>query len=153
METSGSLSARDSSWQTPELLEGDPLFPARPLLGPAAAALASSATPSRSPLSASWAIPVAPRARDPELPSAAPYHQSAPVQVPVPPPWSCGRKWDDVAGGLGDGDDDEELFSGDTDQLGWRSGRRVREGENRGAACTGGRDVLLPLTGGIHSSH
>ncbi|CAN6299456.1 unnamed protein product [Urochloa humidicola] len=83
----------------------------------AAAASASSAMPSRSPPSASRAIPVVPRARDPELPSAAPYHQSAPVQVPVPPPWSRGRKWDDVAGGLGDGDDDEELFSGDAAML------------------------------------
>ncbi|CAN6324008.1 unnamed protein product [Urochloa humidicola] len=84
----------------------------------AAAASASSATPSRSPPSASRAIPVAPRARDPELPPAAPYHQSAPVQVPVPPPWSRGRKWDDLAGGLGDGDDDEEeLFSGDAAML------------------------------------
>ncbi|CAN6283191.1 unnamed protein product [Urochloa humidicola] len=84
----------------------------------AAAASASSATPSRSPPSASRAIPVAPRARDPELQPAAPYHQSAPVQVPVPQPWSRGRKWDDLAGGLGGGDDDEgELFSGDAAML------------------------------------
>ncbi|TKV93955.1 hypothetical protein SEVIR_9G263900v4 [Setaria viridis] len=84
----------------------------------AAAASASSATPSRSPPSASRAIPVAPRARAPELPPAAPYHQSAPVQVPVPPPWSCGRKWDELAGGIGDGDDDdEELFRGDAAML------------------------------------
>jgi len=84
----------------------------------AAAASASSATPSRSPPSASRAIPATPRARDPELPPAAPYHQSAPVQVPVPPPWSRGRKWDELNGGSGDGDDDdEELFRGDAAML------------------------------------
>ncbi|KAF8722803.1 hypothetical protein HU200_021928 [Digitaria exilis] len=84
----------------------------------AAAASASSATTSRSPPSASRAIPVAPRARDPELPPVVPYHQSAPVQVPVPPPWSRGRKWDELAGGPGDGDDDEEeLFRGDAAML------------------------------------
>jgi len=84
----------------------------------AAAASASSATPSRSPPSASRAIPVAPRARDPELPPLAPYHQSAPVEVPVPPPWSRGRKWDELNGGSGDGDDDdEELFRGDAAML------------------------------------
>ncbi|WVZ58955.1 hypothetical protein U9M48_009170 [Paspalum notatum var. saurae] len=84
----------------------------------AAAASASSLTPSLSPPSASRAIPAAPRARDPELPPAVPYHQSAPVQVPVPPPWSRGRKWDELAGGPGEGDDDEEeLFHGDAAML------------------------------------
>jgi len=84
----------------------------------AAASSASSVTPSLSPTSASRAIPVAPRPRDPELPPAAPYHQSAPVLVPVPPPWSRGRKWDKLAGGPGDGDDDdEELFHGDAAML------------------------------------
>ncbi|EER94255.1 uncharacterized protein LOC8075873 [Sorghum bicolor] len=80
----------------------------------AAAASASSVTPSLSPTSASRAIPVAPRPRDPELPPAAPYHQSAPVLVPVPPPWSRGRKWDKLADG---DDDDEELFHGDAAML------------------------------------
>lgn len=85
----------------------------------AAAASASSAKASRSPPSASRAIPVAPRARDPELPPAVPYHQSAPVQVPVPPSWSRERKWDELAGGIGDGhdDDEEELFRGDAAML------------------------------------
>ncbi|KAJ1254879.1 hypothetical protein BS78_01G247200 [Paspalum vaginatum] len=85
----------------------------------AAAASASSATPSLSPPSASRAIPAAPRPRDPELPPAVPYHQSAPVQVPVPPPWSRGRKWDELAGGPGEGDEEEEeeLFHGDAAML------------------------------------
>ncbi|KAL6641205.1 hypothetical protein ACP70R_019386 [Stipagrostis hirtigluma subsp. patula] len=84
----------------------------------AAASSSPSATPSRSPPSAARAIPAAPRIRDPELPPAAPFLQSAPVQVPVPPPRRGGRGWDELAGGAGDDDDDdEELFRGDAAML------------------------------------
>lgn len=51
----------------------------------AAAAAAASSTPSYSPQSATRAIPVVPRPRNPEQPPLAPYHQSAPVKVPVRP--------------------------------------------------------------------
>jgi hypothetical protein len=83
----------------------------------AAAAAASSATPLQSPPSAARAIPAAPRPRDPGLPPVAPLHQSAPVQVPVPPPRRRGRGWGELAGGTCDDDDDGDLFAGDAAML------------------------------------
>ncbi|GJN20596.1 hypothetical protein PR202_gb07991 [Eleusine coracana subsp. coracana] len=83
----------------------------------AAAAAASSVTPSQSPSSIARAIPASPRPRDPDLPPAAPFHQSAPVQVPVPPRRRRGRGWGELTGGACDDDDEEELFSGDAAML------------------------------------
>ncbi|KAK3157551.1 hypothetical protein QOZ80_2AG0124200 [Eleusine coracana subsp. coracana] len=83
----------------------------------AAAAAASSVTPSQSPSSVARAIPAPPRPRDPDLPPAAPFHQSAPVQVPVPPPRRRGRGWGELAGGACDDEDDGELFPGDAAML------------------------------------
>uniref|UniRef100_A0ACD5YBM0 Uncharacterized protein n=1 Tax=Avena sativa TaxID=4498 RepID=A0ACD5YBM0_AVESA len=80
----------------------------------AAAAAAASSTPSLSPQSSTRAIPAAPRPRNPELAPLAPYHQSAPVKVPVrPPPRRHG--WDEL-----DGQQDKEeenLVRGDAAML------------------------------------
>uniref|UniRef100_A0A0D3HDM1 Uncharacterized protein n=1 Tax=Oryza barthii TaxID=65489 RepID=A0A0D3HDM1_9ORYZ len=64
------------------------------------------------------------RARDPVGPQgeppAVPYHQSAPVKVPVRPPPPRRSGWDHLAGVPGDrydDDDDEELLRGDAAML------------------------------------
>lgn len=66
--------------------------------------------------------PSAPRVRFhlPEQPPAVPYHQSAPVKVPVRPRPPRRSGWDHLAGVPGDGyddDDDEELLRGDAAML------------------------------------
>lgn len=75
----------------------------------ATVAYGSSLSPTQSPTSAAWAIPAIPRPRNDG--PAAPYHQSAPVKVPVRPPLkpAMGR-WDEL-----DGDDD--LRHGDATML------------------------------------
>ncbi|EAY78462.1 hypothetical protein OsI_33549 [Oryza sativa Indica Group] len=89
----------------------------------AAEAAASSSAQTQSPPSAARAIPSAPSVEVPPLrssPPRLPYHQSAPVKVPVRarPPRRSG--WDHLAGVPGDGyddDDDEELLRGDAAML------------------------------------
>uniref|UniRef100_A0A0E0M7M7 Senescence regulator n=1 Tax=Oryza punctata TaxID=4537 RepID=A0A0E0M7M7_ORYPU len=85
----------------------------------AAASAAASSAQTQSPPSAARAIPSVPRARYPEQPPAVPYHQSAPVKVPVRPPPPRRSGWDHLAGVPGDGydDDDEELLRGDAAML------------------------------------
>ncbi|CAM0880285.1 unnamed protein product [Alopecurus aequalis] len=80
----------------------------------AATAAAASSTPSHSPQFATRAIPAAPRPRNPEQPPLAPYHQSAPVKVPVqPPPRRHG--WDELDGRPDK--EEEDLVRGDAAML------------------------------------
>ncbi|KAM0929493.1 hypothetical protein ACQ4PT_001561 [Festuca glaucescens] len=80
----------------------------------AAVAAAESSTPSLSPRSATRAIPAAPRPRNPEQPPLAPYHQSAPVKVPVRPP-PRRRGWDELDGQPDN--EEEDLARGDAAML------------------------------------
>ncbi|KAG8091593.1 hypothetical protein GUJ93_ZPchr0012g19673 [Zizania palustris] len=81
----------------------------------AAAEAVASSTQVQLPTSAARAIPLAPRTRNPEMGPAMPYHQSAPVKVPVRPPQPPRRSgWDELADVPRDGYDDEgELLRGD----------------------------------------
>ncbi|KAL5213710.1 hypothetical protein ABZP36_002862 [Zizania latifolia] len=77
----------------------------------AAAASASGTSLSRtqSPNSAAWTIPMNPRPKN--AGPAAPYHQSAPVKVPVRPPRKPDMvRWDEL-------DDDDFLRNGDAAML------------------------------------
>ncbi|KAF0933351.1 hypothetical protein E2562_017973 [Oryza meyeriana var. granulata] len=82
----------------------------------AAAEAAASSAQNQSPPSAARAIPSVPRTR--EQHPGVPYHQSAPVKVPVRPPPPRRSGWDHLAGIPGDGyDDEEDLLRGDAAML------------------------------------
>ncbi|KAF0891886.1 hypothetical protein E2562_011281 [Oryza meyeriana var. granulata] len=75
----------------------------------AASASGGSLSPTQSPTSAAWAIPMTPRPKN--AGPAAPYHQSAPVKVPIRPPRKQEMvQWDEL-------DDDDFLRNGDAAML------------------------------------
>uniref|UniRef100_A0A0E0KQC5 Uncharacterized protein n=1 Tax=Oryza punctata TaxID=4537 RepID=A0A0E0KQC5_ORYPU len=75
----------------------------------AASGSGGSLSPTQSPTSAARAIPMTPRPKN--AGPAAPYHQSAPVKVPVRPPRRQEMvKWDEL-------DDDDFLRNGDAAML------------------------------------